>query len=130
MTYSPHVDQASAQEWVQAPVYAGQTGDVEDFMPHACREQEQEVQQPVPHLILGPATALQKTNTNEHKIWMASGTVPDQISSTNQPASHKLCWLHTSHVFYSFFALHSIIYTSQQVENQLGFFIQLINVAH
>lgn len=68
MTYSPHVDQASAQEWVQAPVYAGQTGDVEDFMPHACREQEQEVQQPVPHLILGPATALQKINTNEHKI--------------------------------------------------------------
>ena len=35
VTHSPHVDEASAQEWVQAPVYAGQTGDVEDFVPQA-----------------------------------------------------------------------------------------------
>lgn len=64
MTYTPHVDQASAQEWVQAPVYAGQTGDVEDFMPQACREQEEKVQKPVPHLILRPAAALQGINTD------------------------------------------------------------------
>lgn len=68
VTYSPHVDQASTQERVQAPLYAGQTGDVEDFMPQACREQEEEVQWPVPHLILRPAAALQRTDTDELKI--------------------------------------------------------------
>lgn len=68
VTYSPHVDQASAQEWVQVPVYAGQTGDVEDFMPQTCREQEEEVQWPIPHFIPRPAAALQRTDTNEHKI--------------------------------------------------------------
>lgn len=36
-TYGPHVDQAPAQERVQAPVYARQTGDVEDFVTQACR---------------------------------------------------------------------------------------------
>lgn len=44
MTYGPHVDQASAQERVQAPVNTGQAGDVEDFMAQACRDQEEEVQ--------------------------------------------------------------------------------------
>lgn len=44
VTYGPHVDQASAQERVQVPVYTGQAGDVEDFMAQACRDQEEEVQ--------------------------------------------------------------------------------------
>ena len=35
LAHSPHIDKASAQEWVQVPVYAGQTGDVEDFMTQA-----------------------------------------------------------------------------------------------
>lgn len=43
VTYGPHVDEASAEEWVQVPVYARQTGDVEHFVPQACREQEEEV---------------------------------------------------------------------------------------
>lgn len=60
VTYGPHVDQASAQERVQAPLYAGQAGDVEDLVPQACREQEEEVQQPVPHFILRLATALEE----------------------------------------------------------------------
>lgn len=57
-THSPHVDQAPAQERVQAPVDVGQAGDVEDFVTHACREQEEDVQQPVPHLIPRLAAAL------------------------------------------------------------------------
>lgn len=60
VTYGPHVDQASAQERVQAPLYAGQAGDVEHLVPHARREQEEEVQQPVPHFILRLATALEE----------------------------------------------------------------------
>lgn len=68
MTHSPHVDKTSAEEGVQVPVYAGQTGDVEDFMPQSGREQEEEVQQPVPHLILRPAAALHRINTYEHEI--------------------------------------------------------------
>lgn len=57
-THSPHVDQAPAQERVQAPVDVGQAGDVEDFVTHACREQEEDVQQPVPYLIPRFAAAL------------------------------------------------------------------------
>lgn len=44
VTYSPHVDEAPAQEWVQVPVYAGQAGDVEDLVTQAGRDQEEEVQ--------------------------------------------------------------------------------------
>lgn len=35
LAYGPHVDEASAQERVQVPVYARQTGDVEDLMTQA-----------------------------------------------------------------------------------------------
>lgn len=68
MTYSPHVDEASAQERVQVPVNPGQTGDVEDFMTQACREQEEEVQQPVPHFILRLIAVLQRINTCKYNI--------------------------------------------------------------
>lgn len=67
VTYSPHVDEASAQERIQVPVNAGQTGDVEDFMTQACREQEEEVQQPVLHFILRVIAVLQRTNTCQYK---------------------------------------------------------------
>lgn len=57
-TYGPHVEKAAAQERVHAPMYVGQTGDVEDFMPEAGRQQEEEVQRPVPHLVTRPTTVL------------------------------------------------------------------------
>lgn len=87
-THSPHVDQAPAQERVQAPVDVRQAGDVEDFVTHACREQEEDVQQPVPHLIARFAAALQgnKTPVNTNKYDGAS-RLP-QISAIRQD---KLC---------------------------------------
>lgn len=110
MTYGPHVDQASAQERVQAPVYTGQAGDVEDFMAQACRDQEEEVQQPVPHLVLRSAAALQAKHTNEPKIWWDEVFKDGSWSKTrsdwiDQPAlqPHPMLATHLSpylHLFY------------------------------
>lgn len=65
-THSPHVDETSAQERVQVPVYAGQAGDVEDLVAHSCREQEEDVQEPVPHLVPRPGAVLH-THTHTQK---------------------------------------------------------------
>lgn len=65
-THSPHVDKASAQERVKVPVYVGQAGDVEDLVAHACREQEEDVKEAVPHLVPRPGAAL-CTHTHRQK---------------------------------------------------------------
>lgn len=101
----------------------GQAGDVEDFVTHACREQEEDVQQPVPHLIPRFAAALRgnKTLVNTNKYDGASRLV--LISAIHQD---KLCGLHiakltAASVLFCFFNI--TLCSGQRVKDEFYLFI-------
>lgn len=127
VTHSPHVDQAATQEGVQAPVDVGQAGDVEDFMTQASGDQEEDVQQPVPHLVLMCATALQRINTAEHvldqhdRTMDSAGVRPDHMLTSSSAYSHThIKWVDTCYSFnsWSIFTASRVAYTF--IQNNLN----------
>lgn len=63
-------------------MYVGQTGDVEDFMPEAGRQQEEEVQRPVPHLVTRPTAVLHMKCKHHGTSCITPGCLSDQTRHT------------------------------------------------